>query len=355
MFRICRALAFSLVILAPVKAHSLELEDLNFSVFVDTYYAYDFNRPPTLDRQFTTQPARHNEFNINLVYLEGKIDRERVHGRVAFQAGTSVQGNYAGEPSIGSISGPSLSRNIQEAYTGYRIGAKTWIDAGIMFSHLGLESFLSRDNLTYTRSLVADFSPYYQTGLRLTSALTEKLSGQLLILNGWQNISESNAHKAIGTQLSYAFSPNFSLTYNTFFGQESAFRHFHDLYFKYSPTDSWWLALQLDAGFQTGLTGGKASNWRGFTAIAKYSLSQKLALVSRIERYEDPQNILIASSNGYAFKSWGASLGADCALDSNLWWRNEARRLFADHPVFTAHNGPTRSDTLVVSSLSVTF
>src|SRR5689334_18378817 len=69
-----------------------------WGAFVDSYYGFDFDQPGNLDRSFTTQPARHNEFNVNLVYLEGKLTEEKVHGRLALQAGTSVQSNYAGEP-----------------------------------------------------------------------------------------------------------------------------------------------------------------------------------------------------------------------------------------------------------------
>src|SRR5512145_2687701 len=68
-----------------------------FGGFVDTYYAYDIGRPPTLDRSFTdgatfaTQPARHNEFNVNLAYVEAILSGGRLRGRLALQAGTSVQ------------------------------------------------------------------------------------------------------------------------------------------------------------------------------------------------------------------------------------------------------------------------
>ncbi|MBX9928137.1 MAG: porin [Gemmatimonadaceae bacterium] len=34
--------------------------------FLDAYYAYDATRPADGDRRFVTQPARHDEFNINL-------------------------------------------------------------------------------------------------------------------------------------------------------------------------------------------------------------------------------------------------------------------------------------------------
>src|SRR5262249_60491425 len=74
-----------------------------WSAFVDTYYAYDFGRPATFDRVFTTQAERHDEFNVNLAYIAAALTSNRIRGRVALQAGTSVQANYAGETAIGSV------------------------------------------------------------------------------------------------------------------------------------------------------------------------------------------------------------------------------------------------------------
>src|SRR5512146_1349875 len=65
------------------------------SGFVDGYYAYDFNHPRTLDRPYTTQAARHDEFNINLAFVAATLDGPRLRGRFAAQFGTSVQANYA--------------------------------------------------------------------------------------------------------------------------------------------------------------------------------------------------------------------------------------------------------------------
>ena len=168
-----------------------------FGGFVDTYYAYDLGRPRTLDRSFadgttfTTQPARHNEFNINLAYVEALLAGSRVHGRLALQAGTSVQSNYGAEPTLGTVSGPSLSRFIQEAYAGYRVMPSLWVDGGVFYSHMGLESWASKDNLTYTRSLVAEYSPYYSSGVRAVWQATPNLTARLDVVNGWQNISET--------------------------------------------------------------------------------------------------------------------------------------------------------------------
>ncbi|MDE2291086.1 MAG: outer membrane beta-barrel protein, partial [Elusimicrobia bacterium] len=174
---------------APEKERPAAGERLpvSFGGFLDTYYAYDFDRPASRARAFTTQPARHNEFDVNLAYIEAVVAADRVRGRLALQAGNSVQSNYAGEPAVGSVSGPSLTRSIQEAWAGYRVTEKLWVDAGICFSHIGMESFISRDNWTYSRSLMAEFSPYCQSGVRASYQFDKDWSAQLHVLNGWQN------------------------------------------------------------------------------------------------------------------------------------------------------------------------
>jgi hypothetical protein len=50
---------------------------VSFGGFVDSYYAYDFGRPVNFDRPFTTQAVRHNEFNVNLGWVEVKVRAAR--------------------------------------------------------------------------------------------------------------------------------------------------------------------------------------------------------------------------------------------------------------------------------------
>ena len=130
--------------------------------FVDGYYAFDFNRPADFDRSFA--------------FVEAKLDTPRVRGRFAIQTGTSVHSNYAGEPHIGGVSGPDLARFIQEAVVGTKLADNLWVDGGIFRSHIGMESFISRDSPMYTRSLVADYTPYCETGAKLTWQATQTIA-----------------------------------------------------------------------------------------------------------------------------------------------------------------------------------
>lgn len=338
---------------------------VSFGAFVDGYYAYDFNRPPSIDRSYTTQPARHNEFNINLAHVEAKVDGARVHGRLALQAGTSVQSNYAGEPTVGVVSGSTLSRHIQEAFAGYRIADKLWIDGGIFFSHIGNETWISRDNWTYSRSFVADFTPYYETGIRATWQATPALTVTGVVVNGWQNISETNSDKAVGIRLDYALSPGITVSYDNFLGNEqpdsvrSRLRIFNEALLKAQVTSALGVELTADYGIQRRASGDGNDAFYIGAVVARLALNSKVALNGRVEYFSDRNGILTSVPAGAdGFRSGGASIGVDVAPQSRLLWRTELRGFTARDRVFpnrSVSNPFSKSDGFVVSSLALTI
>lgn len=344
------------MILTAVPVWAADDLKAEFGGFIDTYYAYDFNRPPNIDRAFTTQPARHNEFNLNLAFLEAKVSANDVRGRLAVQTGTSVQANYAGEPNIGAFSGPTLSRHIQEAVAGYQLATDLWVDAGIYLSHLGFESFISRDNWTYTRSLAADYSPYYQSGVRLSYQFSRKLSSQLHLVNGWQNISESNPQKAVGAQLSYSLNNVLTLTYNNLVGYEAGSRIFNDFIVKIAPSEKLQFAGVFDLGFQRPRGSEAYRNWSVATFLSRYQVTPKLALAGRVERFFDRHQIIVSTNSPGGFNTWGASIGTDVALRSQLVWRTELRKFWSRDEIFPKRgSGRSERNAFVVASLSLSI
>jgi hypothetical protein len=331
--------------------------------FVDAYYAWDFARPgpASFDRAYTTQAARHDEFNVNLAYLELKLSGPRVRGRLALQAGTSVQSNYAGEPTTGAVSGPSLARHIQEAVVGVRASGSLWVDAGIYLSHIGQESWISRDNPTYTRSLIAEFSPYYEAGVKATWAATRRLTAQLHVLNGWQNIAETNHDKAIGLRLDYVVSPHLSVGYDNFIGNEapdtaaSRLRVFNEVLAALNA-GRWQGWITLDYGLQRRAPAAGTSSWYGGAAIVRYAAGAKVALSARLEAYADPDGVIVATGTPSAFRATGASLGVDVTPAPGTLWRTEVRALAARHAIFPVGGGGfSANDSFLVSSLALTI
>lgn len=347
---------------------------VTFGAFVDAYYAWDAGRPPSLDRSFaggapfTTQPARHNEFNVNLAFVDAVLAGPRVRGRLALQAGTSVQSNYAGEPTNGTLSGPSMARHIQEAVAGYRIADGLWVDGGIFFSNVGMESWISRDNPTYTRSLAADYSPYYSSGVKLTWAATDRLSARVDLVNGWQNVSESNAGKGAGIRLDFAATPTSTLAYYGFLSPEAGtrLRTFNGVGARI-VAGAWTLLGAADVGTQARApASGGTSRWVDAAAIARYRVTPAVALSARVEYADDRDQVVIgtgARGTGATavanapLRAVGGSVGVDVQPQPRVLWRTEARGWRNRDAIFPDGRGdaPRRSSGFVVTSLALTF
>lgn len=352
------ALAVASIIQATAQDTS---RHVTWSGFVDTYYAYDFGRPRTFDRVFTTQAVRHDEFNVNLAFVAASLTSERIRGRIALQAGTSVQANYGGEPAIGAVSGPTLSRHIQEATAGARLAPSLWIDGGVYFSYIGWEGWISRDNPTYTRSLVAEYTPYYLSGVHLTWAPRLRdgfapVTLQLHVMNGWQNVSENNHGKAVGIRVDWQMSPSVIVAYGNFIGNErpqgqpAATRVFNQLMAK-AGSGRLTVQGQGDYGWEAG------HDWYGLVAIGRETVAPTVALSLRLERYSDPHQIIVATGVPAGFKTNGVSAGLDVGRSNGLVWRSEVRGMHATGLLFPSHGvaDTSRNNLVLVTSLALTL
>lgn len=361
-----RVVVFTVLLLVTAAPHARGQQSsadtavtVKLGAFVDGYFAFDFGRPGAIDRAFTTQAARHNEFNINLAFLEARLDGARVRGRLALQAGTSVQSNYAGEPRVGALSGPDLARHLQEAVVGVKIGEKIWLDGGVYLSHIGSESWASRDNLTYTRSLIAEFSPYYQAGVKFSWQATPTLAAQLNVINGWQNIAETNGDKAVGARVDWSPSSRATLSLYNFAGNEAPdsvdrrLRLFQGASVKLVPNKRWTLQGTFDLGLQDA--GAGHSTWYGAALIARVQATPRVGIAGRLERYDDKDQVIIVTGSSNPFRANGVSLGIDAVPAPRTLWRTEFRTLSGKFPLFPKRGDFSKSDVVLVSSLALTF
>ena len=135
-------------------------EELSVNMFVDTYVATSQNKISGNERNYLTQPAQNNTLSLNLASASFFYTNNTIRAKFAPQIGDSVSINYNVEPN------DSL-KYLQEGYVGYYLATDTILDVGVFLSHIGAESWLSKDNINYTRSFIAEFSPYYESGARL--------------------------------------------------------------------------------------------------------------------------------------------------------------------------------------------
>jgi hypothetical protein len=345
------------VILCCVLASSItwsqEASKTTVGGFVDAYFAYGFNDMATRDRSFTTQPLRHDEFNLNLAMIDIQHQGDGFRGRFALQTGTYVQSNLAAEP--------QLLKSVLEASVGARLGEHVWVDMGIFPSHIGWEGIVSKDNWTYSRSMVSDFSPFYEAGIALTVNAGEKLTLKGCFMNGWQNISETNDSKAVGTQVSYKPSDAVLLNWSTFAGNEqpdtsvSRLRLFNDLYVVLTLTDTWSLGLVFDVGFQKQPGGSSYDVWDGGALMVKCAFNDHWTIAGRAEYYQDKNGVIVPTGTPGNFQTVSGSVNVDFAPSPRFLWRAEFRIFRSKDGIYPTLSGMKKNDGFAVISAAVTL
>lgn len=335
-------------------------EQIKLGGFIDTYYAYDLEKPASQDRGYTTSAARNNTFNVNLLFLDASLSSEKIRGRGAIQYGTSVTANYLGESTTSKIANQFSVRNMQEGYVGFKLAPKLWLDAGIYFSHIGFGNFISWDNWTYTRSMIADFSPYQQAGTRLSYELSSKINVQLHVMNGWGNLVETNTDKAAGTLIEYNVLDNLKITYSNFAGNEQPkgspylIRYFNNIILYYDLTSHFQFALSMDAGHQKKPDSNKAfQQWYGYTFLFKWKNTDRLYTTFRVERFLDSKQITVSTATPNGFQVTGGSINIDYHYDKSLLIRGEIKVHKSLDAIYEAEKGKHRFDRLAVISISM--
>lgn len=331
----------------------------SFSGYAEAYYQYDFNKPADNNRPgFIYSHNRHNEFNLNLGFLKGSYNAERVRANVAIAAGTYMNANYAAETGV--------LKNVYEANAGLKISKKKnlWVDAGIFSSHIGFESAISKDCWTLTRSMLADNSPYFESGAKLTYTSDNNkwiLSG--LLLNGWQRIKrvDANSLMSYGTQVQYKPNSNITVNYSTFIGTDKPdiarlWRYFHNVYGVFNVTGKFGITAGFDIGSEQKTKGSNDFNtWYSPVLILKYAVTPKFAIAARGEYYSDKKGVIIASGTPNGFQTAGYSVNIDYAPIPNAIIRLEVRSLNSKDDVFTKGSGVSNNNTFVTSSIAVGF
>ena len=273
---------------AIANAQSDSTGKLTFSGYGEVYYSYDLSAPDNHEKPgFLYNHKRHNEINANLAIIKASYDASNYRGVVALMAGNYAQYNFAAEP-------VSL-RNIYEATAGVKLSKKAnlWLDAGIMTSHIGFESAIGADCWTLSRSLVAENSPYYQSGAKLSFvSKNEKFNAAALVLNGWQHIQRPDYvnKPSFGFQMQFKPSSKLTINWSNFTGYEkpdslNALRVFNNFYAVWEPTDKFGVIACVDFGYDKKDTVNYAT-WYAPVLILRYKITPKAIIAARSEYYK---------------------------------------------------------------------
>jgi hypothetical protein len=354
-----KKILFFICLLSAGRTMAQSAAPLQLSGYFETYYLYDFGQPADGNRpSFLYSHNRHNEVNLNLGFLKAAYQSERLRGNLALMSGTYANANLAAEP--GTL------QHVLEANAGLKLSQKhsLWLDAGIFSSHIGFESAIGADCATLTRSLAADNSPYYESGVKLSyTSRNEKWLLSTLLLNGWQRIQRppGNSTPAFGHQLQWKPNSRVTLNSSSFIGNDKPdslrqMRYFHNLYGLFQWNSRWAFTAGFDFGLEQSSKGSSNYNrWYTPVLLVQSTLNSHWKATLRGEYYRDSRGVIINTGTPNGFDCWGYSLNLDYQPLPGCLWRIEYRGLRSEEAIFSKEGRATRNNNSIATVLTFRF
>ena len=255
-----------------------------FHVNGEMYFGLNSTLSPKKE-SFAYNHKLNNRLRTNLLLLQGEYNADRMHAKLGVMTGDYARYNLKSEP--------QWAKPLYEAFVGFSPLKKSslWLDIGVFPSYIGFETPVAMENAMLTRSVVADNSPYYFSGLRATlSSKNKKYDFAAYVLNGWQRIAPQQDNKipALGLNLKRNINQSSSVSYGLFYGTiypdslriNRLYQHVNTMF----SIGKWSYWGSLDVGLEKGYL------WGAFQAVAQWRLHSLWTLSQRIESYIDPHN-----------------------------------------------------------------
>jgi hypothetical protein len=135
-------------------------------------------------------------------------------------------------------------------------------------------------------------------------------------------------------------------------------RYFHNFYAVISATDAFGITLGFDAGLEESTPSGEDHHfWFSPVLIARYAVSDNVAVAARAEYYQDEHGVIVATGTPNGFQTFGYSVNVDVMPASNAMLRFEGR-LFqsAEDEIFSDVDGaPSKTNAFIGAALAVSF
>ncbi|MDE2039210.1 MAG: porin [Elusimicrobia bacterium] len=279
--------------------------DWRFGAELDGAYEADLNHPDNHVFRSRSTTAKLDEPVLNMAMAYAHKDAV-VDSRLGFQL--SVQtgkdsrdfGYSATSPNIQS--GDAL-RHFGQANISYLapVGRGLTLQGGLFNSIIGEESLYAKDNFNYTRSWIADYSPYLMFGGNASYPLTDATTAGVYVINEYFHLSQSNGEPAYGAFVSHKATSELTIKETLFYGpdqEETSIR----LWRLFTDSIAEWKRGRLSAWIdnQAGTErvadrGGHRVFWEGAALGARWSFTDRIALALRPEFYWDHDGRLTGS------------------------------------------------------------
>lgn len=209
---------------SATSALSTSTTDWHYGAYLDVSYILNFNYPENHLWRSRSTASRHNEFapNMALAYMrKDATEASRWGMELGFQGGYDSK-DFAFLQGERKVDGADTLRHLHRANASYLapVGNGLTIAAGLFNSLIGYESLYAKDNANYTRSWIADYTPYMMFGVNAKYPVNENLSVAAFVINGYFHLSRPNDQPSYGAQWSYKMTPRLTATQTIYWGPD---------------------------------------------------------------------------------------------------------------------------------------
>ncbi len=194
----------------------------HYGGFVDLGYLLDFNHPSNHRFRNRGTTPRVNELDVNMAgaYVRKDASQQSRWGMEFMVQGGQDSKTFGFSSTAPDLAGSHWLRQLGRANVSYLapVGNGLTVQAGIFNSLIGYDSLYAKDNFTYTRPWGGDYTPYLMLGVNASYPFNKKLSGTLLVLNGYWHLAHANNVPSFGGQLAYQATERWNLKETVLYG-----------------------------------------------------------------------------------------------------------------------------------------
>ncbi len=334
---------------------------LKIGGMVVTSYLYDFNNPDSRLVSLRSFDRNDNTFSLDLFQLQ--VSREPGDDGVGFvtkvnfgKTAERMASDWDGDGSVGNVVEENNSIELEEAYITYNFPGlpELGFKAGKFVTPVGAEVIESPLNFNISRSLAFSWAiPFTHTGA-LGTFKTDYVSGILGVVNGWDNVIDSNDGKSVIGSVSVTPVDEFGITVGGLYGPEQADnghskRGLIDVVATVKPVETFTLSLNYDYGNESDVVGVRdgTAEWNAFAGIAAVDVPDAFVIpvgfALRGEYFDDSDGTRLPSgldgstptfNVGQYQNAWEVTGTLKFVLAEGLMFRTEYRYDSAKHDIF---------------------
>lgn len=284
----------------PGATHPTEAAttDWHYGAYVDVSYIGNFNFPDNHLWRSRTTAFHHNELspNMGLAYVRKDASRSSRWGmELGFQGGRDTA-EFAFLVDEKRVDGSDVLKHVHRANVSYLapIGKGLTVTAGLFNSLMGYESLYARDNFSYTRSWVADNTPYMMFGVNAQYPVSDNLTVTAFVVNSYYHLAHPNDLPSYGGRWAWKATPRLTFIQTLYGGPDQTdtslefWRVYGNHILEWRGND-----VTVAASFDIGTEGiaGRPGNPRTFvmggTMVVRWHIAGPWAVALRPEFYWD--------------------------------------------------------------------